>query len=381
MDYIDIYFDAIENLRIAIQCDSHKYKEASIRLCGITNKETIFILSKLMIPIQLLILVFSLIIVFVKFVNFFFCKKNNKLTLAGTKLYLNFTSIFVQRLTKIDVPDEPSYWMDGPHKDGKFKIPNCCQSIKYKELVKRKELVKSLLLFGKVWICYPFKVKGIHPIYNSFDFFVVAYVLNRISGNLDLFFSNQSDRWALLFDKVQSKSKTLLQHGVDIDYGEKFNKLYNITNFYSISKQTWQMSYKYLLGCKPKLYFMNATIELEKRLSTSFTVLIISHILYLEYERFFLNMLKELPVVVVLKKHPAIKSDEVYIKLQKEYGFIYLTGQTYPRVDYVISYESTLAYEYMSCNIPVDIYKTEGQIDYNDYKTKILRMISDNNLV
>jgi hypothetical protein len=113
----------------------------------------------------------------------------------------------------------------------------------------------------------------------------------------------------------------------------------------------------------PTLKFLKPTIRLTKCSGSKKKVLIVSCITFYDREVEILKDLKGLDVEVYLKAHPGLTNDACYRKIQKEYGFNYITENIFPKVDFVISYDSTLAYEYMAWNIPVYMYEPEEKYD------------------
>ena len=270
-------------------------------------------------------------------------------------------------------------WIIGPNVSHKVCAPKNVKLLKWEDYVCKKDVVKTLGYLIQICFSYLKLAQIAFPIYRYWDFCLVALSLERISPNTNLYFSNQMDRWALLFDRLPSKSKTLLQHGIDLDYEGKLVRLNNIDHFYAISKGSWQNSYKYLLDCQPKLHLLKSTIELSEVESDRVTVLIISHIIYIEIETKILETLCDLPIKIYLKKHPTVIKDVPYKEMQEKYGFTYITDSTFPKVDYVISYESTLAYEYMNYDIPLFTYNPEKEVDFDTMKREVTKLIEGNN--
>lgn len=204
-------------------------------------------------------------------------------------------------------------------------------------------------------------------IHKSWEYYELEIALSRLCKDCDIYFCNQSDKWALLFDSIPSKSKTLLQHGVASMWGKVPYRLKNITKFYSITKNTWKDAYETILDCNPELIIMAPTIELYKTNEDKFRILIVADIIQIENE---VNMLENLTqftcLEIYLKKHPALQNDDCYRNLRSKYEFNYITEKKFPRVDFVISYYSTLAYEYMAYDIPVYMYMTKEEYNSDE---------------
>lgn len=381
---IELFKYDCANSMATSEVTGYGWLECLLREKGIKNKFLINVVSKSIFIIQFLLVILSLLIIVAKFVDAVFkcCRNSSKEIYSGfSTLFLYFTPLFIQRLNKTDIQGQSlrPFWIIGPNIIGKIDVPQDVDVIDWEDFLQNSDVVRSLK--DSIIICWLYLVKyrTILPVYHYFDFCLVARSLERITPEADLYFSNQCDRWGLLFDQLPSKSKTLLQHGIDMDYHNKLVRLKRIDTFYAISKGTWQMSYTHLLECKPELRIMKPTIELTELDTNVFSVLIISHIIYLDFEKEILEAIKDYPIKVFLKKHPTVANDTPYKELQSLYGFTYITDKVFPKVDYVISYESTLVYEYMNYDIPIFTYDPQKCIDIETLKIRLSELIKNFN--
>lgn len=219
--------------------------------------------------------------------------------------------------------------------------------------------------------------KYLIPIYKGPEYYLVYYSLKNITSELSLVFSNQSDRWAIMFDNLPAKEKILLQHGIDFPFEYLFYKLRTITHFYAISKSTWNNSSKYLLCSKPILNYLEPTIKLMHIERQRFTVLLISYFGFYNQEVDILSNLCCDDVDIYVKLHPtqSAKLNQQYFNLQNKYSFNIVENGCFPRVDYVISYLSTLAYEYEALGIAIHVYD-KNTLNINDIKDEIKALVS-----
>ena len=89
---------------------------------------------------------------------------------------------------------------------------------------------------------------------------------------------------------------------------------------------------------------------------SDFTVLIISNLAEIDKETIALQIFKDIKNVnILLKKHPT-ESIDGYKSYQDKYGFTIVPDDCFPEANLVISYFSTLAYEYSAHRIPVYMY-------------------------
>lgn len=375
IDCVEIFKDDMTNEVCSSETTGLDAREYSLRMMGIKSPIIIKVLSGTIYFNQIAISLLSVFIACFKLLKaVVFYKDGNRVEKSeGSTLFLAFTPLFLSRIEKTDLKEgrKPITWIVGPNVKDKIALPKDANVIRWENYQQKKDLWGAFVDVIKICCVYPFSTKMIFPVYRYWDFCLVARSLERITPDNDLFFSNQSDRWALLFDRLPAKSKTLLQHGIDLDYGGKLVKLRNITHFYAISKGTWQNTYKYLLDCEPELHIMKPSIELSEVDTDKVSVLIISHIIYFETEKRIIEALKGLSIQVYVKKHPTVIDDTVYRDLQEKYGFIYITDSSFPKVDYVISYESTLAYEYMTFDVPVYIYPTNNDVSISEIKKSV----------
>ena len=379
IDRIGIFKDEMNNLSCMIEAIGVQPCEFLLRSRGINNRVIIYILKKLTWLIRFFISLFSFLYISGRMTVCLALFKHSHVSIPKEeKIFLAFTPVFLSRIDKTDLYEytNKALWIVGP----KIEIENRGdRMMDWNVFLQRNDIWSSYLEVLRICLIYPFNNTILYPIYNYWEFCLASRCVERIIQKKDIFFSNQSDRWALLFDNLPSKSKTLLQHGVDVNYGDKIVKLTNIDHFYAISNGSWQNSYKYLLNCKPDLHIMKPTIELSEIKEDNVSVLIISNLIYIDIETKIMDKLRRLPVKLYVKKHPGENNEDNYQQLRDKYGFILITGKFFPKVDYVISYESTLAYEYMGYNVPVSFFSPYNPNCLNQIEEGLLKLIDERN--
>ena len=78
--------------------------------------------------------------------------------------------------------------------------------------------------------------------------------------------------------------------------------------------------------------------------------------LYFDKEVEIIKALKDFDIDLYVKNHPT-QTNEGYERLEKSCRFTLISGQKFPHVNLVITYDSTLAHEYQSVGVEV-LYHT-----------------------
>lgn len=356
------FIQAQFNIKFLIGAKSaREYNEYFFRFLNINNKQMVFFLNLFAPLIYLFNILGTLLLITVRFclsLLFYRWKINESEYKDFDRIFLFFSGHFPDRCKAANVYEQSKYWVVSPAMDEqKYNLPGKT-IVDYRKYLTKFDGIKifwSSILFI---VEYSIKVRHLCLIHKIWDYYEVDYSLRRIGQNSIFYFSNQSDKYALLFDQLKSKEKVLLQHGIVVDWEKLPYRLNNITEFHAMSKLTWKDAYENLLTNKPKLVIMKPTIVLFDTPRDKFNILIVAYIQNIDIEKIILEKLAgDKTVAIYLKKHPSLVNDNCYIELQEKYGFNYITDKKFPRVDFVISYQSTLAYEYMAYGIPVYMYK------------------------
>ena len=181
--------------------------------------------------------------------------------------------------------------------------------------------------------------------YTSFEYFMMYKFLRNIPTSTTICFCNQIDKWALLFDDAPLR-KVLFQHGIDRPTSNWPNKLKKTDTLYALSKEESTFLINAIFERTPNnIKILNPTISLSPIVDNhKFSILIIGFPGYIK---------------VFFKPHPGKEDMTKYFALQEEYPTnceIILT-QTFPNVNIVVSYLSTLAIEYQALNKKVLMYE------------------------
>ena len=224
---------------------------------------------------------------------------------------------------------------------------------------------------------------------NSFEWYLMYDVIKRLNGKInEIIFSNQKDRWAILYDRNFKGKKTLLQHGTNIiqklpnEYVKPYLKYITELDVWSMQMPVRYFNIDQLLSFTKKE--ADVIIDGEFNTKPSFTKYIGYNIIIKPYqydfkkvvllignftifnveESFFIKELSKEKFHLLIKPHPTSQMTDYY-SLSNTAKLVDFN----PDVDIVVSYNSTLAYEYESLGYNVIIYK-----DLSDLKAIVNKL-------
>lgn len=376
----DFFLMGQRNMMCIVQKQGIDFSEFLFGYMGIKSKLVKSILIFVHPILYTLNIICSLLITIFKFFVAFFISIFRKQREIGeyNELYLNFTYMFIERTRAADLYQKSKYWIIGPNISDDY-IPKEKTIVDYVSNISMTDNFVILSRSLNTIINYMFHERSLCLVHKAWQFYEVQVGLSKLTNNSILYFANQSDKYATLIDSLPSRRKVLLQHGIALNWDKLPYPLHNVDEFYSISNLTWQDAYQNILDCNPELKFFNPTIKLTDLNCKKKSVLIVSEITYFEQEKEMLKSLKEMEVDIFLKKHPGLTNDYCYINLQKDFKFTYITEKVFPRVDFVISYFSTLAFEYMAHDVPVYLYHSKEEYDNEEMIKQLNEVIIKSN--
>lgn len=236
-------------------------------------------------------------------------------------------------------------------------------------------------LISYVLICKQYGFFYMLDSINAFYWFIYNRACKQIPIDSSIFFHVHKDRWAFLIDKINCKEKILIQHGSEISncstiiadkrkiveipggYTQKVpNKYSSLTRVIALAECEIPALQHSIVGCNPEYVIGGYGFETYSLNSNIYSILIIAHSgIYFDKEVEIIKSLQDLPVDIYVKNHPT-QRNEMYINLLNTLNFKLVREQKFPRVNIVVTYDSTLAHEYSSIGVQV-IYHTQHSIE------------------
>ena len=255
----------------------------------------------------------------------------------------------IKDLTAIDIPGQYT-------KYEKVSVVSVFSGISYSQLL--ASFVNSIRL--SCFMIHKYRsIDMLFRSYSSFPFFLCFYFVENLDDSNELVCYNHYDRWMYLMGN-SCLHKTYIQHG----------KLWrdNIARIscdvaYYISKSQQEILEYTLFNNKPhanyrKVFEYSGTDKLKN--NGKIDVLIICQTLFFNEQDAVLQLLNNKNVNIYIKPHPMDNYDAYSNYLNYNPEIVILEKFDYPKVDYVISYDSTLADEYEMHDITVLKYNDEN---------------------
>lgn len=216
----------------------------------------------------------------------------------------------------------------------------------------------------------PYKLRGflkesqkLHT-YNSFEWFLACIYLSRQTDIKEIWFGNHIDRWAVLFDNLNIKRKIIVQHGIENGNLVPPVMLKKISKLYIIQSNQKEFFLGKIIDSDFEYEVLINKIKMTRVLDErKLRVLIVGNsAIYSEEEKYLIERLSLLNLNFCLKPHPVL-SQKYYTELKKNIDFVIVSDRfTFPEVDLVISYDSTLGLEYELEGVKV-LYYADNTLD------------------
>jgi hypothetical protein len=314
---------------------------------------------------------------------------HKKRTFNSSRLFLYTSHAIIKTAKRINLFNDSDYLLIFPF--------SSCKEIS----IEQQLVVLDLLNFFNIWnsyiqsirvffiIIFRFGYKESFYNLNAFNWFLLYNTLMNVSINIELYMSNQKDRWAFLIDKLPHRSKRIVQHGSNFlkrppsPYSIKYLKYYSNDELYtvimplrlsniSIIYAFTKMEAKYMLigeiKNRPEIQIIGYNMQLTDMQSNDYKVLLVGNYTEnAEIEKQLISLLLEKPIKLYLKSHPLVNKNK-YSLLNRYFDFEIVEKDCFPRVDIVFSYSSTLASEYENYGINVVYFSDllrNGNIDSN----------------
>ncbi|AVM58664.1 hypothetical protein C3V43_13635 [Bacteroides heparinolyticus] len=211
--------------------------------------------------------------------------------------------------------------------------------------------------------------------FRAYEWCLTDFALRHIPLDVNMTFSCICDRMAILYDKLPHENKTMIQHGTMHFH----NLVLEASHFVwqeDLGAYIWKSLYKSspstiycytkddeialshsVIANNPKYIHMGYGFKPSFKPEKKSLLIVGQPALFFDNEREIIRQLQGLDVIIYLKNHPA-ETNASYYDLRKEFDFTFIEGLNthLPAVDLLISYESTLAYEYASVGTKILYY-------------------------
>lgn len=195
--------------------------------------------------------------------------------------------------------------------------------------------------------------------YSSFEFFLAYLFAHHVGDRYDFLFISTYSRWAYLNGSLPNR-KTFIQHGFLSGKWDLVRKIGLVDEAYYISEDQRLICERMLFRNRPAYKYETKLVFTYFPPADKTCVLIVGNSSYNEPEENVIAKLSGKPsLLLLIKPHPNTKNAAFYQDMVSRHGILLLGREDYPKVDYVISYNSTLATQYENVGIPVYRYADE----------------------
>ncbi len=205
--------------------------------------------------------------------------------------------------------------------------------------------------------------------YSSFEYLLTCCFVKNATDNNSFVYYNTYDRWAFLM--CNTKESTFIQHG-KLNDDLKLIKVGTPHIAYYLNSSQKDVLDRVLFKSSVENVLYRPCLECTNdsflKHNGKKNVLLVCWSMNIDKEWFMCRMLHK-DVNLYIKPHPADKENTEYQKMVDELGCVIVPKTSYPKVDIVISYDSTLADEYD--NIGLKVIRYDKLKDLNDIKSVI----------
>lgn len=208
------------------------------------------------------------------------------------------------------------------------------------------------------------KVDFLFRSYSSFEYFLVCHYFDNIDLSNVIFYTDLISRWAYLFANLKNQV-VFLQHGIMPPVKDCcfIVKVGHADVAYYIDREQQVICESVMFKNKPKAFFQDSmTFTANEKLLNNGKkhILLVCNSLFWERENKIIVSFSDAPQWnLYVKPHP--KNDLTpYVELQHSHDFVILDKKDFPKVDYVISYDSTLATDYINGGVTTLRYSDDN---------------------
>lgn len=273
--------------------------------------------------------------------------------------------------------------------DDTYVLPEAVKQVSIEDIVTYSEVLKSWVqsIFIHARTIIELGYDKYFLSLKSFLWCMEDYALRHLPSDSEILYEDICDRNAILFDRLPFAKKVMVQHGT-MHYGSAkkdnpYMTFYSDKGFYvwnSLYKSSPDLVYCFtkddewalktsIIANDPMFIYVGYGFQPTYKPDKKSVLLVGNYYLYKDKEEYIIKNLQELDIIIYLKNHPS-HPDSIYDELRNRYNFQFIKGVEthYPAVDLLISYNSTLAFEYASIGTKVLYY---GQFDEDNIREKV----------
>ena len=313
------------------------------------------------------------------FIKFLFLSFKPEYKDKFSRIFVSNDRLLYKRSLYAGLQKRGDCWLKSPFDD--YDVPDADGIVKMEvaDLITCKDvcvaLLQTVLVHALVVKKYGYDKYLLS--FHAFKWFIVDLSLRHIPVNVEIIYSNLIDRNAILYDNLPHFNKSIIQHGTLYSFHNQYNeKLYEIktvackiyvrknvyksapTTVYYLSENDKTAFIESVIRNTPNYIFIGYGFKPTEKPQKKSVLIIGNYTFYSKLEESVLLQLQNTDVDIYLKNHPTL-GDDCYNIFKGKYRFEYIEGKSerFPDVDIVISYESTLAYEYESIGTKVLFYE------------------------
>lgn len=250
--------------------------------------------------------------------------------------------------------------------------------ISINQLYSIKDLLLSLTISFRAFRYFKkFSLKYSFQFYTMFEWFLTRRLLDRI--NADFIITNHTDRWAVCADQSQNHKQNryliLIQHGIiSLSNSVSYNlvyKLKKVRDLYVYDLESFNFFKKEILENYSVVKYFKPIIDLTKMGDRDkIKILIVGHPLcndkHLELAKFINQNFQR--IELFYKPHPTVDID----KGIRNMGWTVIENKTtFPEVNILLSYESTLVEEYKNLGVDSIVHGFDNTDDLEIIKDQL----------
>lgn len=297
------------------------------------------------------------------------------MTFKFSRLFVGLEPKLYEITKRANISNEKDVWFQTPFDS--YQLPEGRPIITAFDLISFNDVIRSLSqsIVVHIWTIISLGYDKYFLSYNSFNWFITDCALRKIPKEVEIFYDYIYDRMAILCDKLPFEKKNMVQHGTmflyHVDKSSPYfdwqddmgfyvpNNCYKSspTTVYCFTEKDEVALLRTVISNKPTFIYVGYGFKPTFKPFRKSLLIVGEFNKYGNKEKIVLEGLVGLEIEIYLKNHPTI-SDSVYNDMKKRYIFNLISSKSseFPDVDLLISYESTLAYQYESVGTQVLFY-------------------------